>query len=179
MFDVNALHTVLLLLISTGFATAGDPPAKERTLLTIKGNQVQRKEVTSTETGLTSTSVFYTFEDERVVVSIHIDNARNGFPVTGKVCRFANDVSSEDMAKWVNNQHSCARFADAPKPEESVTLPAGTCRLLTSDVVGQRTMTDITYRKYLVEIGVAEFDVGDRYRLLGFRDKANVYVEAK
>lgn len=179
MFDVNALHTVLLLLISTSFAAAGDPPAKERTILTLKGKQVQRKEVASTETGLTSTSVFYTFEDERVVVSIHIDNARNGFPVTGKACWFANDVSPEDMAKWVNNQHSCARFPNAPTPQATVPLPADACRSLQGELLGQKTVRGTTYNEYRVEVAIADFNVNDQYRLQAFTDTASVYVAAQ
>lgn len=72
---------------------SADTSSKETTPLDLKGKNVQRQEVSSSLIGLTSTTVFYTLNDHRVVVVIHIDNTKEGFPVSGKVCEFAKDVT--------------------------------------------------------------------------------------
>lgn len=179
MIDVTVTYAVLLLLISNGFAGATNLPSKDLIPLDVKGPKVGRQESAESQIGLTSTSVFYAVETKRVVVTLHIDNAKKDFPVSGKVCRFAKDVSPEGMAKWVNNQHSCARFPDAPTPQATVPLPADACRSLQGELLGQKTVRGTTYNEYRVEIAIADFNVNDQYRLQAFTDTVSVYVQAQ
>lgn len=100
---LRALPINLILLTTLRMISAAETPSEEATPLDLKGTKVQRLEVSASLIGFTSTKVFYTLSEHRVVVVIHIDNTKKGFPVTGKVCQFAKEVTPNDMAKWLNN----------------------------------------------------------------------------
>jgi len=179
MFNLKAIPlkmTLLAMFVTT--ATADEPP-KEPTPLDLKGKKVQRLEVNQSQIGFTSTKVFYTLGDQRVVMVIDIDNSKKGFPVTGKVCQFAKEVTTEDMAKWLNNQHSDGLFPDVPEPKVTVKLPADAFQSLESKLLGQKKANDTTYNEYRVEIKLTETKVNDRFRLEEFKDTVKVYVVAK
>ena len=179
MFNLTAIPlkmTLLAMFVTT--ATADEPP-KEPTPLDLKGKKVQRLEVNQSQIGFTSTKVFYTLGDQRVVMVIDIDNSKKGFPVTGKVCQFAKEVTTEDMAKWLNNQHSDGLFPDVPEPKVTVKLPADAFQSLESKLLGQKKANDTTYNEYRVEIKLTETKVNDRFRLEEFKDTVKVYVVAK
>ncbi|MFN8857669.1 MAG: hypothetical protein ACK50P_19025 [Planctomycetaceae bacterium] len=175
MFN-RKLSTVALILLAT-FAmivTAGEP-----TPLDLTGKKVQRLEVSASLIGYTSTKVFYTLGDDRVVVAVQVENSKKGFPVTGTVYQFAKDVTLEDMGKWLNNQHSDALFPDVPEPKVMVRLPAESCRTLESKLLGQKRANETTYDEYRVEVKLAEAKVNEQFRLKEFKDTVKVYVVAK
>jgi hypothetical protein len=179
MFDLKAVPlkmTLLAVFVTTG---AADEPPKGAAPLDLSGKTVQRLEVSQSQIGFTSTKVFYTLGDRRVVVVIDIDNSKKGFPVSGKVCQFAKEVTPEGMAKWLNNQHSDGLFPDVPEPKVTVKLPADACRSLESKLLGQKTVNDTTYNEYRVEIKLTETKVNDQLRLQEFKDSVKVYVVAK
>ncbi|MFM8289735.1 MAG: hypothetical protein ACKOGA_23850 [Planctomycetaceae bacterium] len=167
---------VALILLAT-FATS--VTAGEPTLLDLKGKKVQRLEVSASLIGYTSTKVFYTLGDHRVVVAIQVDNTQKGFPVTGTVYQFAKDVTQEDLGKWLNNQHSDALFPEVPEPQVTVKLPAESCRTLASQRLGQKQVGNTTYDEYRVEIKLAEAKVNEQFRLQEFKDTLKVFVVAK
>ena len=179
MLNLKAIPVTLILLATFGMIAAADTPSKETTPLDLKGKKVQRREISSSLIGFTSTTVFYTLDDHRVVVVIYIDNTKKGFPVSGKVCEFAKDVTPEGMAKWLNNQHSDARFPDVPEPKTTVKLPAEACQSLESKLLGKETVNDTTYNRYSVEIKLSEVKVNEHFRLKEYKDTVNVYVAAK
>ncbi len=179
MFDLKTPAVILILLATFGMAASADKPSKGTTPLDLKGKKVKRLEASQSQIGFTSTRVFYTLEDQRAVVVIHIDNTKKGFPVTGKVCQFAADVTPEDMAKWLNNQHSDGLFPDVPEPKVTVQLPAEACQCVGSKLLGQKKALDTTYDHYSVEIKLAEVKVNEKFQLQEFKDTASVYVVAK
>ncbi len=176
---LTATQSMLIVLILTVLAAAKDPPAQQTTPLDLKGKKVQRQEVAQSQIGFTSTTVFYTLGSERVVVAIHIDNVKKGFPVTGKVHQFAKDVSPEDMDKWVNNQHSDALYPDVPEPKDTVKLPTKACKSLESKLIGKTTVNGTTYNQYNVEFMLEKVKVNEQLRLLEHKDAAKVYVATK
>jgi hypothetical protein len=179
MMNLHALPVTLILLATFEMIAAADKPSKATTPLDLKGKKVERLETSECLIGFTSTKVFYTFSDHRVVVVIHIDNTKKEFPVTGKVCQFAKDVTPEGMAKWLNNQHSDALFADAPEPEVTDKLPAEACQTLAGKLLGQKHVNDVTYNQHAVEFKLKEVNLNARFRLEEFKDTVNVYVVAK
>lgn len=179
MLSRNSFHVTLILLATFGMTATADEPSKEATPLDLKGKKVQRSEVSESQIGYTSTKVFYTLGDHRVVVVVQIDNAKKGFPVTGTVYQFAKDVTPEEMAKWVNNQHSDALFPDVPEPKVTAKLPAESCRSLESKLLGQKKANETTYNEYSVEIKLTETKVNEHFRLQEFKDTVKVYVVAK
>lgn len=179
MVNLKAVPVTLILLATFGMVAAADTPSKESTLLDLKGKKVQRQEVSSSLIGFTSTTVFYTLDDDRVVVVIHIDNTKKGFPVSGKVCQFARDVTPEVMSKWVNNQHSDALYPDVPEPRTTVKLPAGACQSLESKLLGKEAVNNTTYNQYSVEIKISGVKVNEQFRLHEHKDTVKVYVVAK
>lgn len=178
MLNLKAFSVVLILLATSGMIMSADTSPKETTPLDLKGKKVQRQEVNSTLIGFTSTTVFYTLDDHRVVVAIRIGNTK-GFPVSGNVYTFAKDVTAEGIAKWLNNQHSDGLFPDVPEPRTTVKLPADACQSLKSKLLGKKTVNDTTYNHYSVEIKLSEFKVNEQFRLQEHKDTVNVYVVAK
>jgi hypothetical protein len=179
MLNLKAVLTSLVILATIRMVEATDPSSKETTPLDLKEKKVKRQEVAESQIGFTSTTVFYTLENDRIVVRLHIDNTKKDFPVTGRVSLFAKEVSVEDMAKWVNNQHSDGIFPDVPEPKTTVKLPAEACQSLESKMLGQKAVNGTTYNQYRVEIKLAEVKVNDQYRLKEFKDQVNVYVVVK
>ena len=178
MLNLKVFPVALILLATFGMIASADTSPKETTRLDLKGKNVQRQEVSSSLIGLTSTTVFYTLDDHRVVVVIRIDNTK-GFPVSGNVFAFAKDVTAEGIAKWLNNQHSDGLFPDVPEPKTTVKLPAEACQSLKSKLLGKKTVNDTTYNHYSVEIKLSEFKVNEQFRLQEHKDTVNVYVVAK
>ena len=169
--------TPVAMILLANFArivTAGEP-----TLLDLKGKKVQRLEVSASLIGYTSTKVFYTLGDHRVVVAIQVDNSQKGFPVTGTVYQFAEEVTLEDLGKWLNNQHSDALFPEVPEPQVIVKLPAESCRTLESQRLGQKQVNNTIYDEYRVEVKLSKAKVNEQFRLQEFKDTVKVYVVAK
>ncbi|MFM7073256.1 MAG: hypothetical protein ACKO38_15830, partial [Planctomycetota bacterium] len=113
------------------------------------------------------------------IVILHVDNTKKDFPVTGKVCQFAKDVSSDDLDKWVNNQHSDALFPDVPTPKATILLPAKSCQSQASKLLNRTTALDTTYDRYSVEIKVSDVKLSDQFHLKQHNDTVKVYVVAK
>lgn len=176
---LRALPINLILLTTLRMISAAETPSEEATPLDLKGTKVQRLEVSASLIGFTSTKVFYTLSEHRVVVVIHIDNTKKGFPVTGKVCQFAKEVTPNDMAKWLNNQYSDALFPKVPEPKVTVQLPEGACQSLESKLLGQRSTANTAYNHYRVEFKLPEVKVNEQIRLTEFKDTENVYFVAK
>ncbi|MFN9720202.1 MAG: hypothetical protein ACK58L_16000 [Planctomycetota bacterium] len=177
--NLNSIPITLLLLVTLGMTVAADKPPQEITPLDLKGKNVERLETSASQIGLTRTQVFYTFSDHRVVVAIRIDNTDSNFPVTGSVCQFARDISPEQLAKWLNNQHSDAQFSDAPEPTAMIELPMNRCKTLRRKRLGQKAVNKTTYDEYSVEIMLAETKVNEQFQLQQFTDTVKVYVPAK
>ncbi len=175
MTRLKALPATLIVLAALGPAPAADGPAAS---LDLSGKGVKKFEVSQSQIGFTSTRVFYTLSDQRVIVVIHIDNTTK-FPVNGKVCRFGKDVTADGMAKWLNNQHSDGLFPDVPEPEVSTKLPPEACKVLASKLLGKEQGVQGAYEKYSVEFKIDEVKVNDQLLLKEFKDTVKVFVPVK
>lgn len=178
MLNLQVLPVAVMMLAMLGMIASADTPSKETTLLDLKGKSVQRREANSSLLGFTSTTLFYTLDDHRVVVVIRIENSK-GFPVSGNVYAFAKDVTAEGIAKWVNNQHSDGLFPDVPEPRTTVKLPAEACQSLQSKLLDKKSVNGTAYNHYSVEIKLSEVKVNEQFRLKEHKDTVNVYVVAK
>jgi len=148
-------------------------------LLDLKEKNVQRLEVSQSQIGFTATKVFYTAGDQQIVVVVNVDNSKKEFPVTCKLFQFDKDVTPDDLAKWVNNQHSDAVFPDVPKPRQSFELPAKACRSSEIKLLGQKTALDTTYNEYSVDIEITDVKASEQVRFQNFKDTVKVYAVAK
>ncbi|VTS08682.1 hypothetical protein [Tuwongella immobilis] len=162
-----------------GMLVAADAPGKERTTLDLSAKTVQRFEANQSQIGYTSTRLFYTLADQRVVIVLSVDNSKKGFPVSGKLYQFAKDVTPEGLAKWLNNQHSDGLYPEVPEPKSVVNLPAEACQSGESKVQGQKRVLETTYQHHRVTIKLTDVNVGDQFRLSAFTDTANVYQVVK
>jgi hypothetical protein len=179
MLRLKNFHIAFTLLSSLAFSGALDLRAEESTAINLKGKNVRRIEVSQTQIGFSATRVFYAVDDQRLILILHVDNTKKDFPVTGKVCQFAKDVSSDDLDKWVNNQHSDALFPEVPTPKATILLPAKSCQSLASKLLGRATALDTSYDKYSVAIKVSDVNLNEQIRLQAHTDTVTVYVVAK
>lgn len=178
MLNLKVFSHALMMLAIFGMIASADTPSRETTLLDLKAKRVQRQEANSSLLGFTSTPLFYTLDDHRVVVVIRIENSK-GFPVSGNVYAFAKDVTAEGIAKWVNNQHSDGLFPDVPEPTTTVKLPAEACQSLQNKLLGKKSVNDTIYNHYSVDIKLSDVKVNDQFRLKEHKETVNVYVVAK
>jgi hypothetical protein len=177
MLNLKTFPAILFLLVTCGLTVAAE--AKETTTLDLNGKNVKREEISQSFIGLTSTKLFYTLADQQMVVVIHLDNTNKEFPATGKVQSFEKGVTAEDLAKWVNNQHSDGLFADAPEPRVSFNIPAEACKTVESKLAGKTSANDMMYDQHAVVFKINETNVNEQLKLKEFKDQAKVYVLAK
>lgn len=179
MLRPQDFRVAFVLLSSLVFSGAPDIGAAEPTAIDLKGKNVRRIEVNQTQIGFSATRVFYIVDDLRLIVILHIDNAKTNFPVTGKACQFAKDATPDALDKWVNNQHSDALFPDVPTPNATILLPANACQSPASKLLDRTTALDTTYDRYSVEIKVSDVKLSDQFHLKQHNDTVKVFVVAK
>lgn len=179
MFTLKSLPAILFLFVTCGLTAAAAEAAKEITKLDLAGKNVKREEVSQSQIGLTSTKLFYTVAEQQAVVVIHLDNTKKEFPATGKVYVFEKVATAEDLAKWINNQHSDGLFPDVPEPKASFNLPAEACKTVESKLVGTTSANNTTYHQHTVVIKINEANVNEQLKIKEFKDMAKVYVMAK
>lgn len=68
------------------------------------------------------TQKFYVLPASKVVVVVATADGKAEASAT--IHLFAAEVVAEDIAKWINNQHSDALYPDVPLPVRSVAVPA-------------------------------------------------------
>jgi hypothetical protein len=174
MSHLRAIAPTLILFAAVGHAEAADTP----TTLDLSGKAVKKLEVSQSQIGYTSTTVFYTLSDQRVIVVLRVENAKK-FPVSGKVCQFGKDVTAEEMAKWVNNQHSDGLFPDVPEPVTTTKLAAEACKTGEAKSLGKVQGGQGEYEKYSVEFTIEKVKVNDQLHLAEFKEKVSVFVPTK
>jgi hypothetical protein len=153
--------------------------ADNSAILDLKGNGVKRYEANQTQIGFASTRVFYTVASHNTVVVVHVDNTDKKFAASCKAFVFGKGVTADDLAKWVNNQHSDALFADIPEPVVTHTLAAEAIKTVSSKLVGidkGGPRGDI-YERYVVEFDASEAKLNGNLTLASFKDAATVYTK--
>lgn len=178
MHHLKSLPAILFLFLACELSVAAEAPSKETTL-DLAGKNVKREEVSASLIGLTSTKLFYTIADQHAVVVIHLDNTNKEFPAGGKVFLFDKAVTAEDLAKWVNNQHSDGLFPDVPEPKASFNLPAGACKTVESKLAGTTSVNGMTYNEHTVVFKINDAKVNEQLKIQEFKDTAKVYGIAK
>jgi hypothetical protein len=175
MLKLKTFSAALALFATLTTIAAADPQSDAGVQLDLSGAEVKREEHSQTLIGYTSTQVFYTLPEHQAVVVIRVDNKKDGFPVTGKVYSFAKETNAEDLAKWVNNQHSDGLFPEVPEPEATVDLPAEACRSLEPQPLGQQSINDTTYKSYRVGVKLSGVKINDQFRLKQHTDSVTVH----
>lgn len=145
----------------------------------VKADGVTKLEANQSLIGYSSTRLFYTLGERHTVVAIVIDNKKQGFPVNGTVYQFAGDVTKEALAKWLNNQHSDALFADAPEPVAAHKIPAASFSTAAKKQPGQVQAGIGTWEKFAVKLTLKETKLDSGIELKGFSEIATVYVQVK
>ena len=177
----SALCSLLLTLFMIPIVSvldAADGQSNSVRVLEVKKN-TEKQEVRSSQIGYRDTLVFYTFTDQQAVLQLQIDNKDTKFPMTGTIYLFADSVNSEDLKKWLNNQHSDALFPDVPKPIATQKLPAETCKVTAHKLVDHTKETFGEYDNYSVTFEVKDYSDKKSLSLKGFSGMAKVHVMAK
>lgn len=141
--------------------------------------EAQREEVRHSMIGPRDTLVFYSFGGAQAVMVLQVRNADATFPVSAKLHLFDPKTTAEDLAKWVNNQHSDGLFPDIPEPVESIDLPEGTCLVTAKKLVEEKKQGPMneTFQDYQLTIAVKARKVGGKFDLKAFEDKVGVFLK--
>lgn len=179
MLYLNSSPAILFLFVTCVLSAATAAPAQETATLDLSDKNVKREEISESLIGRTSTKLFYTVADQHAVVVIHIDNTKKEFPAAGKVYVFDKASTAEDLAKWVNNQHSDGLFPDVPEPKAALDIPAEACKTVESKFLGKTAANNTTYEQHAVVVKISNVDVSKQLKIKEFKDTAKVYVLAK
>ena len=160
---------------------AVDPPAFPDRILDRK--KAQKLEVRHSMLGFRSTLLFYTFNDEKAILTLAIGNTDETFPVKGKIHLFDDATTEEGLKKWINNQHSDGLFPEVPTPTFTGELPEGTCRVTSHKQTGASEnpspISPATFKNYEVKLSVKEHAIDKKVKLSAFTDTALVHVKSE
>ena len=173
----NSILCVIVLLatfIPVAFAEKG-PLAGQ--VLDVSGKQVQKLEVSQSLGGFRNTLIFYTFQEQKAVLKVVIDNKSTKFPLAVTLYTFADDVNEEGLKKWLNNQHSDGLFVDVPDPTATHKIPAGSCKTLSHKLIDQAKSPFGTFDNYSVVFKVSRVAKTGKFRVKDFTDKATVHLK--
>lgn len=149
------------------------------TTLDVSNKKVKRLVVTSSQIGYRNTLLFYTFEDQKIVLKVMVDNQDKKFPVTATIYQFADDASAEGLDKWLNNQHSDGLYPEVPEPLATSKVPADCCKILSQKRVGQEKQPFGVYDNYSVEFQLKGVPELSGVRLRDFKATASVYIKTE
>lgn len=126
------------------------------------------------------TKQFYHFTDQQSVIDINFSSSNIRFTPTISINLFADDESTEQIEKWINNQHSDGLYADAPEPVYTKVLDE------TEYVVAEVNYVERVvgsfgqeYADYQVTYSVNDLTVPDYFQLIGFEQTAEVHILTK
>ncbi len=127
-----------------------------------------------------STLQIYHFPSKNAVLMIDFDNTKNQFTPTAVLHLFATEATPDQVAKWINNQHSDGLFVDPARPQQSVSINSNNIAITSSAYVESLTgYNGDEYEKYQVEFTVANYLEADTFHLNGFSDQAAVYLQTR
>lgn len=165
-------------IVAAVFLAAGAANAFGAERLLEKKN-AERHEVRHSMIGPRDTLLFYTFPDQQAVLQLRIRNANDGFPVSGTVFLFDPATGAEDLAKWLNNQHSDGLFPEVPEPVATLALPDGSCRVTAKKLLGEQKQPPMNkrFQDYQVTLSVKAHRVEGKFNLKAFEDQSGVFLE--
>lgn len=129
--------------------------------------------------GKRNTLLFYTFKGQRTILSVIINNNDTKFSVTAVVYQFADDVTDESLAKWINNQHSDGLYGDAPKPTANFPVPADACSVVSHRLIERTKHHNGEHDTHEVKFQIGEFSKESVFKLKTFTDEAKVYIKVR
>ena len=168
-------QTLLALFLGTALMHAAETNIDPKAQTTVKN------QVTSSQIGYRDTLLFYTFAAEKAVLVIQIDNKSGKFPMTGKLNVFAQKATAEDLANWINNQHSCGLFPDVPEPVATHLVPAASYSVVSkkiAEVINENNApVPGKFNRYEVEFKIENVPALGEIKIKDFTDTANVFVK--
>lgn len=144
----------------------------------LEKDQAKRTEVRYSQIGPRNTLLFYTYESQQAILKLSIDNKDTTFPISGAIYLFDTGTTAEDLAKWVNNQHSCGLYPEVPKPVEIIQLPEEICSVTKAGVnrEGATSPMGDSFEDHKVGIAVKDHKVSGKFDLKEFKDQSGVFV---
>lgn len=105
---------------------------------------------------------FYAFPDRGIVAVVRAAATDAALQTTVDVHVFAATVDADGIAKWINNQHSDALYADAAQPERSFTVDPTCLHVKTSEALEHEVGDNgDEYDRHRVEFSIDAFTNGD------------------
>ncbi len=127
-----------------------------------------------------STLQIYHFEAQNSVLMIEFDNTSSAFETSAVLHLFDAVATREDIARWINNQHSDGLFINPAQPVQSYTIEPQHITITSSAYVESLGgFSGDEYEKYQIEFTVANLVEADAYHLNGFSDQASVFLQTR
>ena len=174
----GALSILLTLCTACLAFGAEEAPAKAPKVLEFN-KLTQKLEVRYSQIGYRDTLLFYTFNEQKTVLKLQIDNRDKAFPMTATVYIFDDNVTEDGLKKWLNNQHSDGLFVDVPQPTSTQKIPAKFCKVTAHDLIDNTKQRFGEYANYAVTFEVKDYTDMKNVKLKGFTGKTKVHVKTK
>ncbi len=174
--------------------TSDTPPSQQTDTLLSDGNNAlshESRQLVFTEQGTQrravvqcfcqalyrNTLLFYHFVDQRAVLTIDIGNKTTDFPTEGMIHLFELSASSQDIERWINNQHSDGLYVNPASPIQSVAVGESAVAITSSAYIESKSgYWGDEYEKYRLDFTVGN-QAGNGYFLNSFSDHADVYLQ--
>ena len=168
---ILALFATLAVTLPPGQAGAGERP--------LDADLSSKVQVRHSMIGFRDTLLFYTFTGQQAVLRLHISNKDQSLPVTGTIYLFPEGTTDEGLKKWINNQHSDGLFPEIPKPVLTHKLPEGTCKAVSTKLLGEKKnpTSDDVFEDHEVAVSVKAYQLEEQFKLTPFTDKTGVFVK--
>lgn len=171
-------HCALALTILISFA-CGQGKGSAAKILDTASKATKKLEVRHSFIGFRDTVIFYTFEEQKAVLRVGIDNETTDFPVTATVYVFAEDVTADGLSKWLNNQHSDGLFPEVPKPVASYKIPEKSCSKVSHKLIDRSKQELGEHDNYAVKFRIEDVTEKGVFQLKAFTSETKVHVKTK
>lgn len=175
------MKSILSIFTAAGILLGISSLQAAETTVDAKAQTTTRTQVTQSMVGYRDTLVFYTFAAEKAVLVVRIDNKTDKFPAKATLHVFAQTAKAEDLANWINNQHSCGLFPDVPEPTASHAIPAESYSLVSqkiAEVINQEHgPVPSKFNRYDVEFKIQNVPALGEFKIKDFTDTANVFIK--
>jgi len=162
------------LTVFTPLCAADEPP-----VLDVSNKSVEKFATSDSMIGKRNTLLFYTFKEQKAILRLTIDNKDTKFPITAVVYQFADDVSEESLAKWINNQHSDGIYPDVPEPVANFPLPKDACSVVSSKLIDRTKHHNGEHDNHEVKFRIEDFAKEGVFKLKAFTAEAKVHVKVE
>ena len=147
-------------------------------LIDVTAPGVRKVEVHYSQLGPRDTIIFYTIPKHRAILRMDISGSKPSGQITASLYTFATGTDTEQLNKWVNNQHSDALYADAPTHIEKLLLPANNYKLI-SRTKTKNTQSDWPggrFDEYKLAFLYKNCTIKNHFRIKGFRVETTLFT---